>query len=172
MLLDEADGRPSRGVRLRLGAKAFEEGLWRPETGSQRADGAPFVMQTESWEAAAIARRGGDAATRGRLRAKYKGVVFRDTDATFDEVRVVEDVVASGDGDYWELSTQLVDGGDDEPPLPYGIAALMPMVAAGRRRTCRRCRRDPQGSRFPQYPHRRRRSRRFRLGVHLSPGLV
>ena len=53
-----------------------------------------------------------------------------DTDATFDEVRVVEDVVASGDGDYWELSTQLVDGGDDEPPLPYGIAALMPMVAA------------------------------------------
>ena len=47
-----------------------------------------------------------------------------------DEVRVVEDVVASGDGDYWELSTQLVSGGDDEPPLPYGIAALMPMVAA------------------------------------------
>ena len=40
MLLDEADGRPARGVRLRLGAKAFEEGLWRPETGSQRADGA------------------------------------------------------------------------------------------------------------------------------------
>ena len=130
MLLDEADGRPSRGVRLRLGPKAFEEGLWRPETGSQRADGAPFVMQTESWEAAAIARRGGDAATRGRLRAKYKGVVFRDTDATFDEVRVVEDVVASGDGDYWELSTQMVVGGDDEPALPYGIAALMPMVAA------------------------------------------
>ena len=130
VLLDEADGRPARGVRLRLGAKAFEEGSWRPETGSQRAEGAPFVMQTESWEAAAIARRGGDAATRGRLRAKYKGVVFRDTDATFDEVRVVEDVVASGDGDYWELSTQLVVGGDDEPPLPYGIAALMPMVAA------------------------------------------
>ena len=24
----------------------------------------------------------------------------------------------------------MVDGGDDEPPLPYGIAALMPMVAA------------------------------------------
>jgi len=39
-------------------------------------------------------------------------------------------LVASGDGDYWELSTQMVSGGDDEPALPYGIAALMPMVAA------------------------------------------
>ena len=131
VLLDEADGRPARGARLRLGPKAFADGLWRPETGARAGGGgAPFVMQTESWEAAAVARRGGDAATRGRLLAKYKGVVFRDTDAAFDEVRAVEDVVASGDGDYWELLTKLVDGGDDEPPLPYGIAALMPMVAA------------------------------------------
>ena len=117
-------------LRRRRGPLSAEGPLWRPVARPERAAGAPFVMQTESWEAAAIARRGGDAATRGRLRAKYKGVVFRDTDATFDEVRVVEDVVASGDGDYWELSTQMVGGGDDEPALPYGIAALMPMVAA------------------------------------------
>ena len=130
VLLDEADGRAARGVRLRLGPKAFADGLWRPETGARAGGGgAPFVMQTESWEAAAVARRGGDAATRGRLLAKYKGVVFRDMDAAFDEVRVVEDVFASGDGDYWELSTKLVDGGNDEPPLPYGTPALMPMVA-------------------------------------------
>ena len=28
------------------------------------------------------------------------------------------------------LAGLMVGGGDDEPPLPYGIAALMPMVAA------------------------------------------
>ena len=60
-------------------------------------------MQTESWEAAAEARKGSAVATRGRLLAKYKGIVFRHIDATHDEVRVVDDIVSSRDNDRWEV---------------------------------------------------------------------
>ena len=89
-------------------------------------------MQTESWEAAAEARKGSAVATRGRLLAKYKGIVFRHTDATHDEVRVVDDIVSSRDNDRWEVSTKLVGGNGDDVPVPYGIGPLIAlgMVAA------------------------------------------
>lgn len=134
VLLDPAHGLKERSVQLRLGPKAFRDGLWQPETSVGAAAGgkAPFVMQTESWEAAAEARKGSAVATRGRLLAKYKGIVFRHIDATHDEVRVVDDIVSSRDNDRWEVSTKLVGGNGDDVPVPYGIGPLIAlgMVAA------------------------------------------
>ena len=125
--VDGRDGAPPRRARLRLGAAERDRGLWRPVA---EAASAPVDLRPEDWEAPAALRKAGDGAARARLLAKYAGVVFRDVEADYDELRVVVDVAKAAkasprDAAAYEAVSRLAGAGGDDAPARYALSALL-----------------------------------------------
>jgi hypothetical protein len=94
------------------------------------AASAPVDLRPEDWEAPAALRKAGDGAARARLLAKYAGVVFRDVEADYDELRVVVDVAKAAkasprDAAAYEAVSRLAGAGGDDAPARYALSALL-----------------------------------------------